>query len=161
MNHDNQLVNLVAMMPQQDTDLAYEVTWLIRRLFRAMAALADDYLADAGLSAADRAVLEFLFPRQELSVPDIARRYDVSRQHVQVTVNGLVARGLVRSIPNPKHKRSHLIRLSELGSNSFDEIRRNEQAVVRDLFDGVSDEALDTTRETLAALLKKLHERKS
>ena len=55
-----------------------------------MGAQADDYLADTGLSAADRAVMEFLYPEEELSVPDIARRYDVSRQHVQVTVNGLV-----------------------------------------------------------------------
>ena len=142
-------------MPQQNTDRAYEVTWLIRRLFRAMGAQADDYLADTGLSAADRAVMEFLYPEEELSVPDIARRYDVSRQHVQVTVNGLVSKGLVRSIPNPKHKRSRLIRLSSLGRDSFEEIRRSETAVVQHLFAGISDDALNTTQATLTALLKK------
>ena len=36
----------------------YEVTWLIRRLFRAMAQFADRYLRAYGLSAADRAVLD-------------------------------------------------------------------------------------------------------
>ena len=92
-------------MPQLQTDKAYEVTWLIRRLFRAMGALADDYLADANLSAADRAVMEFLYPDRELSVPDIARRYDVSRQHVQVTVNGLLARGLLRGDPLARRAR--------------------------------------------------------
>jgi DNA-binding MarR family transcriptional regulator len=143
-------------MPQQQTDKAYEVTWLIRRLFRAMAAQADDYLADANLSAADRAVMEFLFPDEELSVPDIARRYDVSRQHVQVTVNGLAAKGLLRSVVNPKHKRSRLIRLSQLGRDSFTEIRRNETAIVQHLFDGISEEALSTTRTTLTALLTKI-----
>jgi len=142
-------------MPQQNTDRAYEVTWLIRRLFRAMGAQADDYLADTGLSAADRAVMEFLYPEEELSVPDIARRYDVSRQHVQMTVNGLVSKGLVRSIPNPKHKRSRLIRLSSLGRDSFEEIRRSETAVVQHLFAGISDDALNTTQATLTALLKK------
>ena len=144
-------------MPQQNTDNAYEVTWLIRRLFRAMGAQADDYLADTGLSAADRAVMEFLYPEEELSVPDIARRYDVSRQHVQVTVNGLVSKGLVRSIPNPKHKRSRLIRLRSLGRDSFEEIRRNETAIIQRLFDGISDDALDTTRATLKTLLTKMH----
>jgi DNA-binding MarR family transcriptional regulator len=143
-------------MPQQNIDRAYEVTWLIRRLFRAMGAQADDYLADTGLSAADRAVMEFLYPEEELSVPDIARRYDVSRQHVQVTVNGLVSKGLVRSIPNPKHKRSRLIRLSSLGRDSFEEIRRSEIAVVQHLFGGISDDALNTTQATLTALLKKI-----
>ena len=142
-------------MPQQNTDRAYEVTWLIRRLFRAMGAQADDYLADTGLSAADRAVMEFLYPEEELSVPDIARRYDVSRQHVQMTVNGLVSKGLVRSIPNPKHKRSRLIRLSSLGRDSFEEIRRSETAVVQHLFAGITDDALNTTQATLTALLKK------
>lgn len=142
-------------MSQQQTDKAYEVTWLIRRLFRAMGALADDYLADADLSAADRAVMEFLYPDRELSVPDIARRYDVSRQHVQVTVNGLAARGLLRSVANPKHKRSRLTRLSSLGRDSFAEIRRNEAAIVDDLFSEISDEALSTTQATLTALLKK------
>ena len=143
-------------MPQQNTDRAYEVTWLIRRLFRAMGAQADDYLADTGLSAADRAVMEFLYPEEELSVPDIARRYDVSRQHVQMTVNGLVSKGLVRSIPNPKHKRSRLIRLSRLGRDSFEEIRRSETAVVQHIFAGISDNALNTTQATLTALLKKI-----
>jgi DNA-binding MarR family transcriptional regulator len=144
-------------MPQQNTDNAYEVTWLIRRLFRAMGAQADVYLADTGLSAADRAVMEFLYPEEKLSVPDIARRYDVSRQHVQVTVNGLVSKGLVRSIPNPKHKRSRLIRLSSLGRDSFEEIRRNETAIIQHLFDGISDDALATTRATLTTLLTKMH----
>jgi DNA-binding MarR family transcriptional regulator len=135
---------------------AYEVTWLIRRVFRGMAAAADQYLEESGLSAADRAVMEFLHPDEQLSVPDIARRYQVSRQHVQVTVNSLLQRGLLRSVDNPKHKRSRLIRLSELGRNSFAEIRRNETAVVEHLFDDISDDALDTTRTTLATLLKKL-----
>jgi len=144
------------LMLQQNTDRAYEVTWLIRRLFRAMGAQADDYLADTGLSAADRAVMEFLYPEEELSVPDIARRYDVSRQHVQVTVNGLVSKGLVRSIPNPKHKRSRLIRLSSLGRDSFEEIRHSETAVVQHIFAGISDNALNTTQATLTALLKKI-----
>jgi DNA-binding MarR family transcriptional regulator len=143
-------------MPLQRIDRAYEVTWLVRRLFRAMAARADDYLADAGISAADRAVMEFLYPEQALSVPDIARKYDVSRQHVQVTVNGLVGRGLLRSIENPHHKRSRLIRLSSLGRASFEEIRRNESAVIENLFADISDDALAATAETLAKLLKKI-----
>jgi DNA-binding MarR family transcriptional regulator len=143
-------------MPLQRIDRAYEVTWLVRRLFRAMAARADGYLADAGISAADRAVMEFLYPEQALSVPEIARKYDVSRQHVQVTVNALIGRGLLRSIENPHHKRSRLIRLSSLGRASFEEIRRNESAVIENLFAGISDDALAATAETLAKLLKKI-----
>jgi DNA-binding MarR family transcriptional regulator len=142
-------------MSAKRADRAYEITWLIRRLFRAMAAEADRYLADTDLSAADRAVMEFLYPEEQLSVPDIARRYDVSRQHVQVTVNSLLQRGLLRSIENPNHKRSRLIRLSSLGRDSFAEIRRNEAALIDQLFADIPDAALATTHLTLESLHEK------
>jgi len=138
------------------TDNAYEITWLIRRLFRAMASMADQYLAESDLTAADRAVLEFLFPTQECSVPEIARRYDVSRQHIQVTVNGLLKRGLLRSGANPRHKRSRLIRLSTLGRECFAEIRHNESAVIDEWFTDISDASLATTHQTLRSLFDKL-----
>lgn len=144
-------------MAQQRAAKSYEVIWLIRRLFRAMAAQADEYLADAELSAADRAVMEFLYPQHELSVPEIARRYKVSRQHVQVTVNALVTRGMLRSLENPQHKRSRLIRLSGLGRDTFNEIRHNEAAIVERIFSGISADALETTHATLNALLKELN----
>ena len=142
-------------MPAKN-ETAYEVVWLIRRLFRAMAAAADDYLADAGISVAERAVLEFLHADEALSVPAIARRYNVSRQHVQVTVNSLIEKGLVRRVANPKHKRSHLIRLSRLGRDAFREIRRNEAAIVGELFADIDEPGLRATRQTLGTLLEKL-----
>jgi len=150
---DNSLVNLSKNMPTDRNTQTYEVTWLIRRLFRAMGARADQYLADAELSAADRAVLEFLYPHASMSVPEIARRYDVSRQHIQTTVNALLAKGLLRSIDNPRHKRSRLVRLSSLGRECFEEIRRNEGEEIAELFADISDQSLATTRETLTSLL--------
>lgn len=142
-------------MPAERTDRAYEVTWLVRRLFRAMGAKADEYLATAHLSAAERAVMEFLYPDQEMSVPDIARRYKVSRQHVQVTVNGLIAKSLLRSVDNPQHKRSRLTRLSSKGRECFAEIRRSELTLIEKVFADVPDDALAATQETLTALLQK------
>jgi DNA-binding MarR family transcriptional regulator len=144
------------MMATQRPDQTYEVTWLIRRLFRAMAARADQYLAEADLTAAERAVMEFLTTSDALSVPEIARRYDVSRQHIQVTVNALLAKGLLRSVDNPKHKRSRLVRLSSLGRDSFEEIRRNETAVIEEVFADIPDQSLAITQDTLAAVLKRL-----
>lgn len=143
-------------MMDAKTTLGYDITWLIRRLFRALAAEADFYLSDANLSSADRAIMEFLHREDALSVPDIARCYDVSRQHVQVTVNSLVDRGLLISEENPRHKRSRLIRLSRVGRSTFDEIRRNETAYVSKLFDGLPDDDLNNTRKTLETLLARL-----
>jgi DNA-binding MarR family transcriptional regulator len=71
-------------------DVHYQIIWLIRRLFRSLSQKSDEMLRELGITAADRAVLEFLYPDAALSVPEIAKRYDVSRQHVQVTVNPLL-----------------------------------------------------------------------
>jgi DNA-binding MarR family transcriptional regulator len=131
----------------------YEIIWLVRRLFRSMAATADRYLVDDDLSAADRAVMEFLYPDEKLSVPAIAARYEVSRQHVQVTVNRLMSNGLVRAESNPHHKRSRLIRLSELGRASFAEIRKNESAIVRKMFADLKPDDIAATQCVLQSLL--------
>ena len=137
---------------------AYKVTWLIRRLFRAMAERADVYLRDSGLTAADRAVMEFLYPDQRLTVPSMARRYQVSRQHMQVTANRLLAEGLLRAEENPNHKRSSLLRLSQLGRDTFATIRENEDALLDELFADIAIADVTATRSTLAALLRKLNE---
>lgn len=139
---------------------AYKVTWLIRRLFRAMADAANAYLRDAGLTAADRAILEFLHPDAALTVPEIARRYQVSRQHVQVTINGLLDKGLVRSTVNPQHKRSSLMQLSEAGREAFARIRAMESRVIDELFSNVEIADIATTKRTLETLLGRLNQEK-
>jgi DNA-binding MarR family transcriptional regulator len=136
-----------------NVDVGYEVVWLVRRLFRAMADTADQYLKDDELTAADRAVMEFLYPEQQLSVPGIAGKYRVSRQHVQVTVNQLISRGLIRALANPQHKRSPLMRLSELGRETFAEIRRNESVIIEKMFADLRGEDVDVTRQLLRSLL--------
>ena len=130
----------------------YEIIWLIRRLFRAMAKAADAYLAAHGLAAADRAVLEFLYPDAALSVPEIASRYQVSRQHVQVTVNALLEDGFLETRPNPRHKRSPLIALTRVGRDLFAKIREIESRHVDALFADIPVEDVEATQRTLEAI---------
>ena len=73
----------------------YQVIWLIRRLFRALSQKSSENLEGLGISVAERAVMEFLYPEKMLSVPEIAEQYNVSRQHIQVTVNSLLESELV------------------------------------------------------------------
>ena len=134
----------------------YEITWLIRRIFRQMARIAGESLESFDITAADRAVLEFLYPDQALSVPEIAERYDVTRQHVQVTVNALLEKGLVTRKPNPRHKRSDLICLSGSGRKLFGQVRKNDARLVRQLFRDIPDRQLATTLKTLNQLHQRL-----
>jgi DNA-binding MarR family transcriptional regulator len=134
----------------------YQVVWLVRRLFRALAQKASENLGQYQLSVADRAVMEFLYPQEQLSVPEIASRYQVSRQHVQVTVNALRKKGLLESGPNPRHKRSVLMKLSEKGGELFTEILAKDKETVERLFSTVPPEDQKTTHRTLETLLKEL-----
>ena len=136
----------------------YQVIWLVRRLFRALGQKSDEMLKKQGITAADRAVMEFLYPDRTLAVPEIARRYDVSRQHVQVTVNPLIERGILVIVENPRHKRSPLIGLTRKGRTLFSKILERDKRAIRSLFEEVSSRDSHTTRRTLQALLTKIKE---
>ena len=135
-----------------DASSEYEVIWLVRRLFRSMARAADAYLGAHGLTAADRAVLEFLYPEQALSVPEIASRYEVSRQLVQVTVNTLLEDGFREARDNPRHKRSPWIAMTRVGRELFARIRDIESTHVDALFADIPTDDIAATRRTLEAM---------
>ncbi|MCW8925956.1 MAG: MarR family transcriptional regulator [Xanthomonadales bacterium] len=135
---------------------AYQVIWHIRRLFRLLAARSDEHISDLGVTSADRAVLEFLYPEHAFTVPELAVRYRVTRQHVQVTVNRLLKRGLVEQRPNPRHLRSKLIRLTSRGRKLFETILGRDQEAVTALFGGLPAGCVETTHNTLRTLLERL-----
>ena len=143
-------------MKHTKTDPRYETVWLIRRLFRAMGSIADNYLKEDELTAAHRAVMEFLYPNERLSVPAIAAKYQVSRQHVQVTVNELRSTGLIDAVANPHHKRSPLMELSEIGRATFEEIRSNETAIIEKVFADLGPGDIETTCRSLRTLLNRI-----
>lgn len=137
-------------MNEQD----YKIIWLIRRLFRALTERSEATLSKYGVSAADRAIMEFLFPEHALTVPAIAKRYQVSRQHVQVTVNSLLSKKLVCSNANPRHKRSPLISLTAKGRELFSRIIGADLKAVEALFVGTPKQDRQTTARTLEILLE-------
>jgi DNA-binding MarR family transcriptional regulator len=141
----------------QEVDSAYQIVWLTRRLFRALAQKSDDSLQDLGISVADRAVMEFLHPDKTLSVPEIAERYQVSRQHVQVTVNSLSDEGILVAKVNPRHKRSPLISLTDKGKGMFRTIKSRETKIIKKLFSNVPEKNRRITQKTLETLLAELN----
>jgi len=140
----------------QEPNDAYQIVWLTRRLFRAMAQKSNDSLQDLDITVADRAVLEFLHPDETLSVPEIARRYQVSRQHVQVTVNGLLESGNLATKGNPRHKRSPLIALTSKGRALFRKIKKRDAKIVKQMFSHVPEKDRRVTQKTLETLLAQL-----
>ena len=145
-----------------DTDKAREkirqiaaVIDATRALFHRLSAVADEVHRVAGLTAGPRGVLQDLYQNGPRTVPDMARARPVSRQHIQVLVNGLLERGEVELFPNPAHSRSKLVALTDAGTASFDAIRHREAVVLERLpVEADADElgeAADVLRDLKAA----------
>ncbi len=132
---------------------AYELIWKVRRTFRAMASFSDDILEPFSISAAERAAMEFVHAWGPMSVPDLARNFHVSRQNIQIRVNGLLKRGLMEKRANPAHKKSALIALTAEGAALFAKVRETEKAVVNTLFKDIDDDEIRGASATLSKLL--------
>ena len=134
----------------------YEIVWLVRRLFRAMGSYAGSYLEELGISAAERAVMEFLSLGNKLSVPGIAEKYQVSRQHIQMNVNSLQDKGLVTTENNPKHRRSPLIKLTAKGEKLFEQISEKDLDAVSLMFRDVAVSDCKVCVRTLKSMLSNI-----
>jgi len=105
-----------------------------------------------GLTAARWQVLGALaLAGRPLTVPQIARRMGLTRQTVQASVNRLVSEALTEAGQNLDHRRSPLIRLTELGNQKYAALDQRQARWINELAAGlkISD---------LAATARLLHE---
>ena len=102
-----------------------------------------------GLSAALRDVLDQLGREGPRTVPDMARAFGVSRQHVQQCVDRLGDRRLVSTRENPAHRRSSLIALTPDGTRLMSEIGRQEKAILERLEADMQGESIDAAASVL------------
>ena len=131
----------------------YKITWLIRRTFRAMENKAGIAVEKFGITLPERAVIEFLYPDKSLTVPHIAHKFNVSRQHIQTTVNTLIDKHYLSSDYNPEHKRSKLMKLTSKGIKKFTEIYANDIAILNTWFSNIKQEDIVQCKNTLEKLL--------
>lgn len=125
----------------------------IRLTFHALGSFASRV---GDLDTPGRAVLEFLIRNGPTTVPEIARRRGVTRQHIQTIVNDLAERDLVTSEPNPAHQRSHLITLTRSGSERISRIISNERQLLAPFIDGIDPAQLAASTDLIGALRQHL-----
>ncbi len=130
----------------------YQVIWRTRRLFQRLGATANELHEDSGITASQRAVLEFLSQHQPQTVPQMAREKAVSRQHIQVIVNKLLERGLVECTTNPAHNRSSLIQMTSSGRKLFEVIQQKELKLLAIMEKHLTKKKLLMTAQTLQAI---------
>jgi DNA-binding MarR family transcriptional regulator len=135
-------------------------TDLILRTFRAnglFLAAGDRLAASEGLTSARwQAIGALAIADRPLTVPQIARRMGLTRQSVQSSVNRLRSDGLVEADGNPDHRRSPLIRLTELGESKYDRLQRRQASWVNELAAGLTAEELSTAAKVLGDLSTRL-----
>lgn len=124
-----------ALSPQADDRRTIyalsELIAVVRRLGETLKDVARDLHEDRNLSVPARAILLELKKTGPLTVPDLARRRGVSRQFIQVTVNPLLATGVLVAQTNPAHRRSRLLTLSPAGELLIRRVMQQEGGLLR------------------------------
>ncbi len=106
-----------------------------------------------GLSVGVRAVLNLLLRHGPMTVPQMGRAQALSRQFVQRMVNEAAARHLVETAPNPAHKRSSLIRLTDEGTAAISALIAHEHGLMREAGDDLTADDIEACLRVLRRLL--------
>lgn len=123
--------------------------WETRRLFRELARAADEALAPLGLTAAERALLEFLARETSpVNLSEIARKRGVSRQHIHQTLSRLDQRWVDRS-EDPHDARSVVLSLSREGRAVWKQIRAVDDTMIRQLMAHLNEKEIRAATVTL------------
>ncbi|GAA3687258.1 MarR family transcriptional regulator [Nonomuraea antimicrobica] len=140
----------------EPADRLSEVFDLVGPLYRRAYRQVEQDAPIEGLSVGVRAVLNLLLRHGPMTVPQMGRAQALSRQFVQRMINDAAARGLVEFAPNPAHKRSSLIRLTEEGRAAITTVIDRERAVLRQVGEGLTDTEVDACVRVLSRLLRHL-----
>lgn len=142
--------------PAQDTYRAVDrFTFEVALLFLRMRTAATQYLGQGRHSTGRRSILKSLAEGPQ-TVPAMARRRSVSRQHIQKLVDALRADGLVRIRPHPTDGRSRLVVLAPKGAVFVEELRAREVELFAELTEGLSLERLEQATEVVQEVRSRL-----
>jgi DNA-binding MarR family transcriptional regulator len=138
-------------------DAATEVILATFRANGLLLAAGERLASGEGLTASRWQVLGALaLTGRPLTVPQIARRMGLARQSVHATVRRLASDGLVELVANADHRRSQLVRLTDLGDARYRAMARRQARWVDRLASGLDQAELETTARALGALCTKL-----
>jgi DNA-binding MarR family transcriptional regulator len=143
------IVNIVDNMKAR-TESMEVLIWEIRRAFRDLAAAADRELQELELQAGDRAFLEFLAREPEpVSLSELARKYSMSRQHIQQTLRRLPHPEWVEELPDLTDRRAIRVCLSRKGRAYWKKIRVVDREFLNRLAKNLSEERVVAATELL------------
>jgi DNA-binding MarR family transcriptional regulator len=132
---------------------------LVLSLFRLnglLIAEGDRMTRDLGLTSARwRVIGAVALSSGGLTVPGIARVLGQSRQAVQRIADTMVEDGLLVFVPNPKHKKSMLVHLTEEGKRCYNLLREEQDPWALQATEDIPLQDLETSLIVLRRLIKK------
>ena len=126
----------------------------IRKLIEEIRVVANFIRKRSGFIGSSTRLLQLLQHTGAETVPQLARVGGCSRQNVQLIVNRLTKAGHLELRPNPAHKRSDLLRLTESGETLLASMAEQESRLLAELSPGISESNAGLT----LALLRRLRE---
>ncbi|MDI3403731.1 MarR family winged helix-turn-helix transcriptional regulator [Streptomyces cavernicola] len=130
-----------------------EVYALVGPLYRRAQRNVELSLPVAGLTVGVRAVLDLLRVNGPMTVPQMGRAQALSRQFVQRMVNDGAALGLVETAPNPAHRRSSLVRLTDEGRAAITAVVAREHALLSQVDGDLTEAEVTACLRVLSRML--------
>lgn len=121
-------------------------------LFHRLRAVSSEVHGQGELSAGRRGVLRSLYHLGPQTVPQLARARPVSRQHIQILVNGLLKDALVATGENPAHRRSPLLRLTSKGKRHLEAMQKRELRLLAQARLNLPNNDLSAAADTLQSV---------
>ncbi len=135
----------------------YQLIWMSRPLMQAAETSVEAGLQGTGLTVRMRAILEMLHKHGDQTVPDLAARLQIQRQYVQLMVNETLGAGLTEQRPNPRHKRSRLLALTDQGRTMIQAIITRELALIQTIGSELDDQEVETALRVVMDVTQKLN----
>jgi DNA-binding MarR family transcriptional regulator len=142
-----------ALDPNDGARRLAEIYLVVGPLYRRVLRAVEEDSAATGIDAGQRAVLDMLRRHGPMTVPQLAREQELTRQFVQRMVNAAAEDGFVRLIANPTHRRSALIELTGPGRAAINDIVDREHRQLQEACEGLTAEQIDTTLLVLRRML--------
>lgn len=136
----------------------YAVLRRIRPVHELSARAVGAALEGTSLTVPLRAVLERVHSNGPQTVPAIARSLYVTRQGVQTLVDRAKELGLAQTSPNPEHRRSHLVSLTEEGERQFTDLHDAELERLSGLSQGLDPADVEACVRVLDHLVSGLEQ---
>ncbi|MFI1830842.1 MarR family winged helix-turn-helix transcriptional regulator [Streptomyces sp. NPDC020412] len=139
--------------PDDLADHLAEVLGLVGLLYRRVLRKVEQTAPAQGLSVGVRAVLDLLRTQGPMTVPQMSRTQELSRQFVQRMVHDAAAEQWVETVPNPAHRRSPLIRLTDGGLVAITAVTAREKLLLRRAGGDLTDAEIAACVKVLGQML--------